>query len=159
MTIGGVTFNWFIILIALIGLIYAVRAAIGYYNVAKDAHEDYDYKKRNDMMDARLSEAEYVNIYRRTNNPRSTAYIAMTIFTIFVITPVSMFIFEHVYTFIYNVSGQSRVIEPGFLVWQFFIFFFFIANCAVIAYFMARRYHRNTPGTLSVEIDQAVRKM
>ena len=153
---GGISFNWFILGFVLIGFFYAVRAGLGYYNVARDAKADYDYKLPQGMVDTRLSEDGYIRVFKRVHNPRSAAYIAGGIFAIFAITPITMVIFEHVYNLIYNLSGQSRVIEPGFLVWQFFIFFFLIANCAAIAYFIARHYHRHTPGTFLAEIEKEV---
>ena len=133
---------------------YAVRAAVGYYNVARDAKADYDYKYPQGMVDDRLTEEAYIRVYKRVYNPRSLVYIAATIFAIFIITPISMVVFEYIYNIIYNLTGQSRVIEPGFLVWQFFIFFFIIVNCAAIAYFIARRYHSRSPGTFLAEIEK-----
>lgn len=155
---GGLSFNWFLLLFIGIGFFYALRAGLGYVNVARDAKADYDYKLAQDMVDKRLSEMQYIKIYRRVHNPRSAAYVAATIFAIFIITPVTMAIFESVYNMIYNLSGQSRVIEPGFLVWQFFIFFFVLLNCAAIAYFMARHYHRYTPGSFLAEIEAEIEK-
>jgi len=73
---------------------------------------------------------------------------------ILVATPVAMLGFERGLNFIYNLSGQSRVIEPGYLVWQFFLFFGMIAVWVSIAYFVAKRYHRKAPGNLQYEIDQ-----
>ncbi len=155
-TFGGISFQWFLWFFAAIGLIYALRAVFGYYNIARDAKADYDYKYPQGMIDKRLDEESYVRVYRRVHNPRSSAYIAGTIFAIFAITPITMTIFEFIYEIIYNLSGQSRVIEPGFLVWQFLIFFFVIFNCAAIAYFIARRYHRRSPGTFLAEIDTEI---
>jgi len=153
---GGLSFNWFILLFVLIGVVYALRAALGYYNVARDAKADYDYKFPQGMIDKRLNEEAYIRVFKRVHNPRSAAYIAGTIFAIFAITPISMVVFEYVYEIIYNLSGQSRVIEPGFLVWQFFIFFFILLNCAAIAYLIARHYHRHTPGTFLAEIEKDI---
>jgi len=155
-TFGGLSFNWFILGFACIGLVYAVRAILGYYNVANDAKADYDYKFPQGMIDERLSQDSYIRVYKRVHNPRNLAYVAGAIFAVFAITPVTMVIFEYVYNLIYNLSGQSRVIEPGFLVWQFFIFFFILTNCAAIAYFIARHYHRNTPDTFLAEIEKEV---
>lgn len=155
-TFGGLSFNWFILGFALIGVIYALRAAYGYYNVARDAQADYEYKHPQGMIDERLTKDQYLRVYKRVYNPRNLAYIAGAIFAIFIITPISMVIFEFIYNIIYNLSGQSRVIEPGFLVWQFFIFFFIIVNCAAIAYFIARQYHRKAPETFLAEIEKEV---
>ncbi|MEP1231241.1 MAG: hypothetical protein ABJG88_11235 [Litorimonas sp.] len=155
-TFGGISFNWFILLFAVIGVIYALRAIAGYYAVGRDARADYDYKHPQGMIDNRLNEESYIRVYKRVHNPRNLAYIAVTIFSIFALTPVSMIIFEYVFNIIYNLSGQSRVIEPGFLVWQFFIFFFILANCTAIAYLFARHYYRNTPETFLSEIEKQV---
>jgi hypothetical protein len=73
---------------------------------------------------------------------------------ILIITPFAMIGFEAGLNLMYNLSGQSRVIEPGFLVWQFFLFFGIIAVWVGIAYLSARHYHRNAPGSLQFELDK-----
>jgi len=55
---------------------------------------------------------------------------------------------------IYNLSGQNGVIEPGYLVWHFFLFFGMSAVWVTIACHAAKRYHRTAPGSLQYEIDQ-----
>jgi len=78
----------------------------------------------------------------------------MTMLAILLVTPIALKGFEVGLNFIYNLSGQNRVIEPGFLVWQFFLFFGIIAVWVSIAYLAARHYHRSETGNLQFEMDQ-----
>ena len=137
--------SWILGLLVLIGLFYGVQAAIGYRAVARDARSDYAYKKSEGMIDKRLSEEGYIRAYKRFNNPRRPAYIASTIAAILLLTWPAMGLIELVLRQAWQFSGRSRTIEPGFLVWQFFIFFSIIGIWVIIAYLGARRYHRFAP--------------
>jgi len=150
----GISFIWALILMGVLALIFGVRTFIGWQQVRTDAREDYDYKHANGMLPDSLDRESYENIYRRVYGPRGPLHVACAMVTILLATPVAMLGFERGLNWIYNLSGQSRVIEPGFLVWQFFLFFGMIAVWVSIAYFVAKRYHRNAPGNLQYEIDQ-----
>jgi hypothetical protein len=152
----GISFLWAIGLFVLIGGIYGLRAWLGYRNVARDAASDYDYKHPQGMIPAGLSRAQYEAIYRRVHAPRAPGYIAVTVLGLLIATPIAMILLEQGLNFIYNVSGQPRSIEPGYLVWQFFLFFGVIATWVGVAYLAARRYHRLTPGNLQSEIDDVL---
>lgn len=138
----GISFLWAVGLLALIGLFYAVRAFIGFRSVARDAQEDYDYKAERSMLDGRLSREGYIRAYKRLHNPRRPAYIAATVFLILLLTWPIMGVLSVLLEQLYQLTGRNRVFEPGFLVWQFCIFFGIIVSWTAIAYFMARRYHR-----------------
>ncbi|WP_409432726.1 hypothetical protein ACJ3XI_11025 [Litorimonas sp. RW-G-Af-16] len=147
---------WALCLLALVASIYSVRAALGYANVARDAEDDFAYKTPKAMIPAGLSKEAYVEIYRRVNNPRAAAYVAGGLWSILLLTPVIFKALEWGLNLIYNLSGQNRVIEPGYLVWQFIIFFAVMMIWAGIAYGFARHFHRHAPGSLQYELDQAV---
>jgi len=152
----GISFLWAVALLAIIGLSYGLRAFIGYRNIARDAEDDYDYKEPQGMIDPRISKEGYIRAYKRFHNPRSSAYVAATFAAILGLTWPAMGLLSVILEFVYNVSGRSRVIEPGFLVWQFFIFFGVIVIWAGIAYFMARRFHRRAPISFR---DEQIREM
>ena len=150
----GISFLWAVALLAAIAMVYAARAFLGYRNVARDAQEDYDYKQERGMLDGRISRDGYIRVFKRLHNPRYPAYIASTIFAILVLTWPIMAGLSFFLELLYQLSGRSRVFEPGYLVWQFCIFFAIIFSWTAIAYVMARRYHRLTPGTARYEMDQ-----
>lgn len=150
----GISFVWALVLMGTIALIFAVRAFIGWRQVRGDAHADYDYKQANNMMPGAMTREAYEQIYRRVYGPRGPLHVAGAMLAILIATPIAMFGFEAGLNLIYNLSGQSRVIEPGFLVWQFFLFFGIIAVWVSIAYLAARRYHQTAPGSLQFEMDQ-----
>lgn len=141
----GNPFLWAFAILVLIAGIYGLRAFLGYRAVARDAEADYEYKRDQNMIDPRLSREGYIRAYRRYNNPRSTAYVAGAMTAILVLTAPSLAIMQFAYEKLWMFSGQSRVFEPGFLVWQFFLFFSIIAIWAAIGYVVARRYHRRSP--------------
>lgn len=141
----GISFLWAVALLAVIGVIYAVRAFMGYRTVARDAAEDYDYKQERGMMDGRISKEGYIRAYKRFHNPRKPLYISTTIAAILILTWPAMALISVLLEWLYQLTGRSRVFEPGFLVWQFLIFFLMIVIWVTIAAIGSRRYHRNAP--------------
>jgi len=150
----GISFVWALALLSAIGLFYAMRAFFGFRAVARDAEEDYDYKQERNMLDGRLSREGYIKVFKRLHNPRRPAYIATAIFSILILTWPIMAILSVLLEQLYQFTDRSRVFEPGFLVWQFCIFFGVIFSWTGIAYFIARRYHMLAPGTSKYETDQ-----
>jgi len=144
----GISFWWAIAIFTVIGLVYALRAFIGYRAVARDAEDDYNYKQPQGMIDKRLSKEGYIRAYKRFHNPRGPAYVAAAVGAILVLTWPAMALLELVLEQAWQLSGRSRVIEPGFLVWQFIIFFSIIGIWVAISYVVSKRYHRLAPGTL-----------
>ena len=150
----GISFWWALILMAALALIFGLRAALGWVRVRKDARDDYVYKQGNNMMPGALTQSDYEKIYCRVYGPRGPIYVAAAMVGILVLTPLAMIAFEFLLNWIYNLSGQNRVIEPGYLVWQFFLFFGMIAVWVTIGYVASRRYHQTTPGSLQFEMDE-----
>jgi len=150
----GISFVWALVLMAVLAVIFIFRAIWAWQQVRRDAQADYDYKHANGMVPDMVDRSTYEQIYRRVYGPRGPVHVAGAMVAILVITPLAMFGFEAGLNLAYNLSGQSRVIEPGFLVWQFFLFFGMIAVWVGIAYFAARQYHRSAPGSLQFELDQ-----
>lgn len=148
----GISFWWAIAILAIIGMVYALRAYVGYKHVARDAEADYEYKFPQGMIDSRLSKAGYIRAYRRFHNPRGFAYVAGAITAILILTGPAMAVLEFVLEQIWQLSGRPRNIEPGFLVWQFIIFFSVIGFWVFIASRAARRYHRYAPVTFRDEM-------
>lgn len=154
----GISFLWAIGLLFLIGLSYAVRAFLGFRDVARDAEEDYDYKQKRSMLDGQLSRDGYIRVYKCLHNPRRPAYIATCIFAILLLTWPIMGALSFLLEQLYQLSGRNRVFEPGFLVWQFCIFFGIIFSWTTISYTLARRYHLMAPGTPQYETEQQVKE-
>ena len=152
----GISFIWALALLILIGLLYTIRAYIGFRDVARDAEEDYDYKHERGMVDSRLSRDGYIRVFKRLHNPRRPAYIATAIFAILLLTWPIMGALSFLLEQLYQLSGRNRVFEPGFLVWQFCIFFGIIFAWTTISYAIARRYHKLAPGTPTYETEQQI---
>jgi len=148
----GISFIWALVIIGGIALVYGLRAFLGYRAVAKDAEADYDYKIMEGMLDKRLTREGYVRAYKRFNNPRSTAFVGIGMASILLLTVPAMIVIQFIYEHLWRLGGQSRTFEPGFLVWQFTLFFSMIGVWTGIGYLTARRYHRNSPISLRDEI-------
>ena len=150
----GISFVWALVLMGALALIFILRALFAWLQVRRDARADYDYKHANDMVPDAVDQDAYEQIYRRVYSPRGPLHVAGAMLAILIVTPLAMIGLEVGLNLIYNLSGQSRVIEPGFLVWHFFLFFGMIAVWVGIAYLAARHYHRKAPGSLQFELDQ-----
>lgn len=148
----GISFVWALIIIGGIALLYGFRAYLGYRAVAKDAEADYTYKFSEGMLDKRLSREGYIRAYKRYNNPRSTAFVGIGMASILLLTVPAMLLIQFIYENVWQLSGQSRMFEPGFLVWQFVLFFSILGIWTTIGYLTARRYHRFAPISLRDEI-------
>lgn len=150
----GISFWWALIGGMVLAVIFGLRAWLGRRRVRADAQADYEYKLAQKMVPPGLSQDEYSDIYMRVFGPRAQTHIFIGFVGVLIATPIAMFALEQGLNFIYNVTGQSRVIEPGFLVWQFFIFFGLLATWVAVAYAVARRYHSRAPGSLQFELDR-----
>ena len=150
----GISFIWALILMACLACLFGIRALLAWYGVRRDAQADYSYKQANGMVPDSIDRENYEKIYRKVYNPRGPIHIAAAMLGILLVTPLAMWLFEKGLNLLYNLSGQSRVIEPGFLVWHFFLFFGMIAVWVLVAYVVARNYHKSAPGSLQFEMDQ-----
>lgn len=157
-TIYGISASWAFIIPALIIAFYAARAFFGYRNVARDAQDDYRYKQEHNMLPSGISHDGYINAFRRFHNPRGPLYVALTLTALMVLTPVVMIIIQFFLEQLYQATGRSRVFEPGYLVWQFMIFFLMIGSWAGIAYSGAKQFYKRAPGTFAQEIEKEIER-
>lgn len=148
----GISFIWALALLAVFALIYGVRAFIGFRNVARDAEADYAFKSDQNMIDSRLDQEGYIRAYKRFHNPRGLLYMASGMSAILILTAPALLLIQTLLNQLWIYSGRSRVFEPGFLVWQFIIFFSVIGVWAAIAYCTARQFHKNSPISLRDEL-------
>jgi len=154
LSIYGISLLWPFLAILCVALIFGFRSFFSHLQVRADARSDYIYKTEQKMLPAGLKQADYERIYIRVYGPRSQTYMFYGIMAILVGSPIAMYILQLVLNMIYHLSGQNRVIEPGYLVWQLLLFFSLIFIWVGIGYVVARIYHSKTPGNLQYEIDQ-----
>jgi hypothetical protein len=138
--------------VALVALAFTLRAAIGWAGLGREAEGDFDYRTEHGMIPHDIDRAAFVSTYRRVNGPRTSTYCAVTLWSVLLATPIIAKILEVALELLWQMSGQSRVFEPGYLVWAFFIFFGLMGSWAAIAFIVARRYHARTPGRLDDEL-------
>ena len=122
-----------------------VRAALSWLRLRGEAEEDYGYRAQNGMVPAGVDREAYLSTYCRVNAPRLAAHAAAALWAVLIATPVIAMVLEFLLEQLWQATGQSRVFEPGYLVWAFFIFFGLMGAWAAIAWVVARHYHRHAP--------------
>ena len=145
---SGISFLWATFALAILGVTYAVAYFLLTYKVLKDAEADYLYKSLNDMIDKSITKAEYTRLFIKKHKPRKFLYIASGSFFILVSTWPIMAIISYLLECLYQLTGRSRVFEPGFLVWQFCIFFGIILSWAFTAYCIVTLYYKRATAPL-----------
>ena len=124
------------------GVTYAVAYVLCTCKVLKYAESDYLYKSLNDMIDKSITKVEYIRLFTKKHKPRKFLYIASGSFFILVSTWPIMAIISYLLECLYQFTGQNRVFEPGFLVWQFCIFFGIILSWSCAAYCIVTFYYK-----------------
>ncbi len=138
--------------VALAALAFTIRAGIGWTGLTREAEEDFRYRSSNGMLPAGINQDQFVAAYRRVNGPRTSTYAAIALWGALLATPLIAKIMEVLLDLLWQTSGRSRVFEPGYLVWAFFIFFGLMGSWALISFLVARRYHARTPARLEDEL-------
>ena len=131
---------------------FSIRAVLGLVGLRAEAEADYDYRHARNMVPGGASREHYVESYLRVNRPRGSLHTAAALWAVLGLTPVIAIVMEFLLELLWQATGQSRVFEPGYLVWAFFIFFGLLGAWAGIGYAVARRYHRHAPRRLEDEI-------
>ena len=135
---------WVLTLFAVIGVIAALRAAIGYRTVRADALEDHAYRQRENMRGGEVDTATYSDAFLRVHAPRATAYLAAGMGLVILLTFPILRIADLIMKGVWELSGRDRTWEPGFLVYQFGILFFLVFFWALVALVVAKTYHSGT---------------
>lgn len=145
---SGISFLWATFLLAILGTIYAFAYFLLTHKVSKDAESDYLYKTKNGMIDKSINKEDYINLFIQQHKPRKFLYIATGSFSILILTWPIMAIISYSLECLYQFTGRNRVFEPGFLVWQFCIFFGIILSWASLAYLIVTLYYKRAPNSL-----------
>ena len=125
-------------------------------SVAEDAETDYAYKLREGMIDDNISQENYVAAYRRFYAPRKYFYAGFGLLLILILTIPLFSLFGVVSTYLWDLAGRPQSYTPTLLVWQFIFFFSMLAMWSLIAFQLAKHYHKHTPRTFRDEIMREV---
>jgi len=159
---------WTLGALAVLALIFGLRAFLAYRRLPQEASDDWDYQVSQNMQDLRLTKDAYVRAYKKVHAPRGVLYIASVCGAILVLTPVAFAFINSVLMTLWNTSVEpvtenvrgggirenveSLTFEPGNLVWGFFTFFGIIAIWVLIVALAARHFYRNSPGLMRDEL-------
>lgn len=161
-------FLWTLGALALLALIFGIRAFLAYRRLPGEAADDWDYQVSQNMQDLRLTKDAYIRAYKKVHAPRGVMYIASVCAGILVLTPVAFAFINTILMTLWNSSDEpvqenlrgggirenveSLTFEPGNLVWGFFTFFGIIAIWVFIVAMAARHFYRNSPGLMRDEL-------
>lgn len=142
-------------ILLLIGLFNAVRSFLGYRRLGHEAGADWKFRRDHRYEFHDVPREEYVKAYRRVHAPRRPLYMALTICALLVSTPFLIVAANSIMTAIWQLSGQSRDYEPGYLVWGFWLFFCLIGGWVLIVHFALTRFYRRAPLSLRDELKES----
>jgi len=148
----GINFLWIIAVLGVPALLFGLRAWFGYRTLERDAIADWDYLVSENMHDLRMTKVAYVRAFKKVHAPRAAMYIAVTIAVIALITIPAFALINATLWGFWILMEKSQDYEPGYLVWQFFIFFGLMALWVGVALIAARRYHSRAPGLMRDQI-------
>lgn len=148
----GISFVWALAALAFLAVVFGVRAWLAYRRLTGEAEAEWDYRVSENMQDLRLDKAGFVRAYRRANAPRLPLYMAIGAVSLLALTPIVFALINVGLWGLWKATGESRVFEPGYLVWQFSIFFALIASWTILVTNVARKYHGNMPGLMRDEL-------
>lgn len=88
-----------------------------------------------------VSDAEFTDLYLRSEGPRAATYFFICAATVFVLLAPFVAGFNQVWRMIWRLSGQSPVFETGTLIHTFSVFIaFMLASIGLLAIAMRRYY-------------------
>ena len=141
--------------VILVAFAFTMRAIIGVISVRREAQDDYEYRLAHKMMPEAVDRETFLRTYARVNGPRVSLHAAPALWGALIATPLIAIGLEFLLEQLWQATGRNRVFEPGYLVWQFFIFFSLMGAWAAIGWVAARRYHGNAPGRFEDELKAA----
>lgn len=147
-----ISFLWLLGLIALGAVFFAVRMRVLTRRTNTEAHADWDYQVAENMQDLRLTKEAYVRAYTKVNAPRKAKYTAMALGAVLIFAIPSFALIQSIVYGIWYVSGQSRVFEPPFLVYQFLVFFATLVFWIFIMSRFIRHFYQGVPGIMRDEL-------
>ncbi|MEE9272394.1 MAG: hypothetical protein V3U57_03905 [Robiginitomaculum sp.] len=135
--------------------LFGIRAWLDYRVLEKDAAGDWDYRVTENMQNLRLTKDAYINIYKKVNAPRTALYLFIGGLAVIVLSPIVLAAGNAFLYLVWQVSGKSKVYQPGYLVWMFFLFFALIGLWVFIGARVSRHFHKHAPSTMRDEILRA----
>jgi hypothetical protein len=99
-----------------------------------------------------LDEPAYRRAYFRAYGPLGSihAYVALALAAL--LTPPALIAYGAAWRLGWRLAGSPATFQPGYLVWQFYLFFALIASWAVVAGVVMRRHHRHRARELKYEL-------
>jgi len=152
-------------LMALLFVVAALRAILGYRAVYRDAHAEWPaFQAGRPDLAKGLDRQGFIRAFVRAYGPRAALYSAVLLVLAAVLTPLFMLVLTWLYSVLiadpsqaaggsdlaHEVHRQFRTDGP--LVYAFFMFFGLIASWGLVAFLVARRYHGRRPGSLDDEL-------
>ncbi len=146
------SFLWLLGLVAVAAIVFALRYQVLTRKTKEDAVSDWGYQVSENMQDLRLTKDAYMRAYTKVHAPRKAKYTAMALVAVLIFAVPSFVLIQSIVYGIWYMSGQSRVFEPPFLVYQFLVFFSTIVFWIFIMSRFIRHFYKHIPGIMRDEL-------
>lgn len=129
-------------------LIWGVFLAWRWKTVKDFAPEVLAAKKRDHELPASVTEAEFTDLYLRSEGPRAQTYFFACAAILFFLLGPFVAGFNSIWRMFWLMSGQSPVFETGTLVHTFMVFLAFMGAAIALLAIAMRRYYALMPPNL-----------
>lgn len=99
-----------------------------------------------------LDEAAFRRAYFRAHGPMGAIHGYVGLVLAALVTYPALALYGALWRLGWRLAGEPIMFQPGLLLWQFYLFFALIASWALVAGAVMRRYHRNRPRELRLEL-------
>ena len=105
-------------------------------------------KKRAHELPETVEEAEFADLYLRSEGPRAQTYIFACAAALFLLLGPFVAVFNSVWNMFWEMSGRSPVFETGTLIHTFTVFLAFMGTAIVLLAAAMHRYYALMPPNL-----------
>lgn len=137
------------------GLIFlwAGWLAWSYKKLPEFAGEVYDSNIEKELLTTRISRDDFIEIYTRSEWPRSAAFRCATAFVSLLLVPILITVFNQVWDAIWNAMGSiPGPFESGYMLHTFMTFLAVMGAIVGLLYLVTAFKYRTAPPTLAQEI-------
>lgn len=132
--------------------VWGAVIAVQWYTVIKLQKEIYPKYRSEGLLKPAVLEEDFARAFRRCEGPRLASYIYAGALAAPVLIVVILRVFNLVWDFIWDRTGQIGWFDVGELPHSLMTVFLYVAILFVIAWFSMRHYHMTAPGSLRLEM-------
>lgn len=158
MQFDKISFLFVLAVFVFVALVFALWFWYITRRLTAEAEMDYTYRQAHHDYPYGISRTMYIRIYKRLYRPRAGLYICVVLGVIVSLTFPALWLLDSLLYQVWRLLGKPDYLHPGFLVWQYILFFALIGIWSLVAYSGARHFYKTAPGSLQTEIKKELQK-